>query len=261
MSLADQNSDLQLRGLEAAGFERKYQDRGVSGTRVKRPELDKLLDRPGRGDEVVVWKLDRLGRSTRHLLELLDDFKARGIKFSSPRDGIATDPDSEVGGAMAQAMVTIISAFAQLERDQLSERTRAGMAVAAANGRKAGRRQVTSDDRKVKRAKELKARGLPPADIGKIIGASRRPYTDIWVWRLRSRRQGCFWPLGMPYTEELMDDSGRNASSRLGEQRMRSSVNNADLQDLQESKRGNSGSRVQSVRVFSSDGMMSPRCM
>ncbi|ERI35245.1 recombinase family protein (plasmid) [Arthrobacter sp. TES] len=173
VSLTDQNTDLQLRELEQAGCERIYQDHGVSGTRVSRPELDKLLDRLGRGDEVVVWKLDRLGRNTRHLLELLDDFKARGIKFRSVRDGIATDPDSEIGGAMAQAMVTIIAAFAQLERDQLSERTRAGMAVAAAMGRRAGRREVTAEDRKVRRAKELKAQGLQPADIGKIIGVSR----------------------------------------------------------------------------------------
>ncbi|WP_234754164.1 recombinase family protein [Arthrobacter ramosus] len=173
VSLADQNLDLQIRELEAAGCERIYKDHGISGTRARRPELDRMLDRLGRGDEVVVWKLDRLGRNTRHLLELLDDFKSRGIKFRSLRDGIATDPDSEVGGAMAQAMVTIISAFAQLERDQLSERTKAGMAAAAANGRKAGRREVTADHENVRRARELKTRGLKPADIGKIIGASR----------------------------------------------------------------------------------------
>lgn len=173
VSLADQNTDLQIRELEASGCERIYKDQGISGTRVSRPELDRLLDRLGSGDEVVVWKLDRLGRNTRHLLELLDDFKVQGIKFRSLRDGIATDPASEVGGAMAQAMVTIISAFAQLERDQLSERTRAGMAAAAANGRKAGRREITTDHEKVKRARELKARGLKPTDIGKIIGASR----------------------------------------------------------------------------------------
>ncbi|WP_286140409.1 recombinase family protein [Arthrobacter sp. Rue61a] len=66
-------------------------------------------------------------------------------RVASLRDDIATDPANEVGGAMAQAMVTIISAFAQLERDQLSERTQAGMAAATANGRKAGRREITTD--------------------------------------------------------------------------------------------------------------------
>lgn len=173
VSLADQNTDLQIRELEAAGCERIYKDQGITGTRVSRPELGRMLDRLGPGDEVVVWKLDRLGRNTRHLLELLDDFKVRGIKFRSLRDGIATAPASEVGGAMAQAMVTIMSAFAQLEREQLSERTKAGMATAAANGRKPGRREITTDHEKVERAQEMKARGLKPVDIGKIIGASR----------------------------------------------------------------------------------------
>lgn len=173
VSTADQNTELQIRELQATGCERIYRDHGVSGTQTSRPELDKMLDRLSRGDEVVVWKLDRLGRKTRHLLELLDGFTDRGIKFRSLRDGIVTDPDSEPGGAMARAMVTIMSAFAQLERDQLSERTRAGMAVAATHGRKAGRREVTADDRSVKRAHELKTQGLKPADIGKIIGVSR----------------------------------------------------------------------------------------
>lgn len=102
------------------------------------------------------------------LLELLDVFKARGIKFSLLRDGIATDPASEMG-----AMVTIMPAFAQLERDQLSERTKAGMPVAASHGRKAGRREVPANHLYVKRAGVLKNRGLKPADISEIIRTSR----------------------------------------------------------------------------------------
>jgi DNA invertase Pin-like site-specific DNA recombinase len=70
-------------------------------------------------------------------------------------------------------MLTVTSAFAQLERDQLAERTRAGMAAAPEHGRKSGRREVTPDHAKVKRARALKAQGLTPADIGKIIGTSR----------------------------------------------------------------------------------------
>jgi DNA invertase Pin-like site-specific DNA recombinase len=70
-------------------------------------------------------------------------------------------------------MLTVMSAFAQLERDQLVERTRAGMAADAEHGRRAGRREVTAGNGKVKRARDLKAQGLTPADIGKIIGASR----------------------------------------------------------------------------------------
>ena len=70
-------------------------------------------------------------------------------------------------------MLTAMSAFAQPERDQLTERTRAGMAVAAANGRPARRREITAEHGKVKRARELKAEGIKPADIGKILGVSR----------------------------------------------------------------------------------------
>ncbi|MBG0741723.1 recombinase family protein [Paeniglutamicibacter antarcticus] len=173
VSTADQDTELQIRELEASGCERIYRDHGISGTKTSRPELNRMLDRLSQGDEVVVWKLDRLGRNTRHLLELLDDFKARGIKFRSLRDGIATDPSSDLGGAMAQAMVTIISAFAQLERDQLSERTKAGMAIAASHGRKAGRQEVTANHPNVKQAHVLRKQGLKPADIGKIIGTSR----------------------------------------------------------------------------------------
>ena len=97
VSTSDQDTEMQIRELEAAGCERIYRDQGVSGTKTSRPELDKMLERLSQVDEVVVWKLDRLGRNTRHLLELLDDFKARNIKFRSLRDGIATDPGSDLG--------------------------------------------------------------------------------------------------------------------------------------------------------------------
>ncbi|WP_207344717.1 recombinase family protein [Arthrobacter sp. E3] len=112
VSTADQDTAMQIRELKAAECERIYRDHGISGTKTSRPELDKMLDGLSQGDEVVVWKLDRLGRNTSHLLELLDDFKARGIKFRSLRDGIAAYPGSDLGGAMAQPMVTIIFAFA-----------------------------------------------------------------------------------------------------------------------------------------------------
>jgi DNA invertase Pin-like site-specific DNA recombinase len=167
VSTADQNADLQHAALTAAGCNRIFTDHGVSGTRASRPELDKMLDHLREGDEVVVWKLDRLGRNTRNLLALIDDLEHRGVHFRSVTEGISTT------GPMGRAMLTVMSAFAQLERDQLAERTRAGMAAAAEHGRKAGRREVTAAHMKVKRARDLKAQGLTPADIGKIIGASR----------------------------------------------------------------------------------------
>ncbi|WP_246021468.1 recombinase family protein [Arthrobacter echini] len=167
VSTVEQNADLQHAALKAAGCTRIFTDHGVSGTRASRPELDKLLDHLREGDEVVVWKLDRLGRNTRNLLALIDDLEQRGVHFRSVTEGISTT------GPMGRAMLTVMSAFAQLERDQLAERTRAGMAIAAEHGRKAGRREVTAEDAKVKRARDLKAQGLAPADIGKIIGVSR----------------------------------------------------------------------------------------
>lgn len=167
VSTVDQNADLQHAALRAAGCDRIFTDYGVSGTRASRPELDKLLDHLRTGDEVVVWKLDRLGRNTRNLLALIDELEQRGVHFRSVTEGISTT------GPMGKAMLTIMSAFAQLERDQLAERTRAGMAAAAEHGRKAGRREITATDSNVKRALDLKAQGLAPADIGKIIGVSR----------------------------------------------------------------------------------------
>ena len=120
-----------IEALEQAGCERVFTDHGVSGTRAMRPELDRMLDhlRPGQ-DEVVVWKLDRLGRDTRNLLALIDDLESRDIHFRSLIEGIATT------GPMGTPMLTVMSAFAQLERDQLAERTKAGMAAAAEHGRK-----------------------------------------------------------------------------------------------------------------------------
>lgn len=108
-----------------------------------------------------------LGRNTRNLLALIDDLEQQGVHFRSATEGISTT------GSMGRAMLTVMSAFAQLERDQLAERTKAGMAAAAEHGRKAGRREVTADYVKVKRARDLKAQGLTPSDIGKIVGASR----------------------------------------------------------------------------------------
>ncbi|WP_430228346.1 recombinase family protein [Pseudarthrobacter oxydans] len=167
VSTADQNADLQHSALKAVGCHRIFTDHGVSGSMASRPQLDKMLDHLRDGDEVVVWRLDRLGRNTRNLLALIDNLERRGVHFRSITEGISTT------GSMGRAMLTVMSAFAQLERDQLVERTRAGMAAAAEHGRKAGRREVSAGHAKVKRARDLKAQGLTPVDIRKIIGASR----------------------------------------------------------------------------------------
>ncbi len=130
VSTTDQNPQLQLDALQEAGATRIYTDHGVSGATASRPHLDACLDHLREGDVLTVWKLDRLGRNTQHVLAVVDQLTSRGIGFRSLTEGLHTD------GPMGTAMLTIMAAFAQLERDTMIERTRAGLAAAAANGRR-----------------------------------------------------------------------------------------------------------------------------
>lgn len=160
--MVDQNAQLQREALRQTGYERVFVDHGVSGTRASRPELDKMIDhlRPCQ-DEAVVWKLDRLWRNTRNLLALIDDLEFRGIHFRSLAEGIDTT------GPLGTVMLTAMSAFAQLERDQLAERTKVGMAAVAEHGREVERREITTQHVKVKRARELMDQGIKPADAAR----------------------------------------------------------------------------------------------
>ncbi|MEV0295631.1 recombinase family protein [Nocardia sp. NPDC050710] len=166
VSTTDQDPQLQLDALDAAGAVRIFTDQGVSGAKTERPELDRCLDHLREGDTLAVWKLDRLGRNTVHVLQLIEELTARGIGFRSLTEGLHTD------GPMGKAMLTIMAAFAQLERDTMIERTRAGLAAAAANGRKGGRPRKVSDDDAAK-ARALKAKDIPVPDIAKMLGCSR----------------------------------------------------------------------------------------
>ena len=114
---------------------------------------------------LTVWKLDRLGRNTQHVLAVVDQLTSRGIGFRSITEGLHTD------GPMGKAMLTIM-AFAQLERDTLIERTRAGLAAAAANGRKGGRPRKV-DDADAAKARQLREKGITATDIAKMLGVSR----------------------------------------------------------------------------------------
>jgi DNA invertase Pin-like site-specific DNA recombinase len=167
VSTVEQNADLQIRALKDAGCRKVYTDHGVSGTKAKRPQLEKLLEHARAGDELVVWKLDRLGRNTRQLLDLVDHLDSEGVHFRSLTEGIATT------GPMGKAMLTVMSAFAQLERDQLAERTKAGMKATEARGRKGGRPSVSPDSEKVRQAGQYRHAGLTPPEIAKLLGVSR----------------------------------------------------------------------------------------
>lgn len=133
VSTIDQNLDLQLDALTMAGCAHIFQDEGVSGGKARRPGLDKAIKRLKSGDVLVVWRLDRLGRSMRHLIELTTHLEARGIGFRSLSDAIDTST------ASGKLFFHVTGAFAEFERNLISERTKAGMAAAKARGVKIGR--------------------------------------------------------------------------------------------------------------------------
>ncbi|MCX5044078.1 recombinase family protein [Aldersonia sp. NBC_00410] len=166
VSTADQNMKLQVDALREAGVDRVFRDQGVSGSTSARPGLDACLDHLREGDVLTVWKLDRLGRNTQHVLAVIDALASRGIGFRSLTEGLHTE------GPMGKAMLTIMAAFAQLERDTMIERTRAGLAAAAANGRKGGRPRKV-DDADAAKARSLRDKGITATDIAKMLGVSR----------------------------------------------------------------------------------------
>ncbi|MGM1298497.1 recombinase family protein [Enterobacter hormaechei] len=133
VSTNDQNTDLQRQALERAGCEQVFEEK-MSGTVANRPALKKLLRTLSEGDTLVVWKLDRLGRSMRNLVLLVDELRQRGIHFKSHTDSIDTS------SPMGRFIFHIMSALAEMERELIVERTRAGLAAAREKGRIGGRR-------------------------------------------------------------------------------------------------------------------------
>jgi len=141
VSTVDQHAENQLNELrsfaEHRGFQiaEEYTDHGVSGTKARRPALDKMLKDAHRRrfDVVVVWACDRLARSTKRFLQVLDELNELGVQFLSQREAIDTD------GPLGRAIVVIVSAVAELERSLIVERVRAGMRRAKLDGRRIGR--------------------------------------------------------------------------------------------------------------------------
>lgn len=171
VSTADQDVAMQLRDLREYASSRKltvfreYIDKGVSGSKVSRPELDALMDgaRKRRFDAVLVWRFDRFARSTKHLALALDEFRGLGIEFISFNENIDTSTP------MGAAMFTIIGAMAQLERDIIRERVIAGVRTAQAEGTHCGRpRQVDPAE-----AKALRAEGLSIREIAAKLSCGR----------------------------------------------------------------------------------------
>lgn len=132
VSTLEQREDLQVDALKKAGCERVYTDH-ASGSRASRPELDRMMEALREGDVLVVWKLDRLGRSVQNLVELMNRLHAMGVEFRSLTEGMDT---TTPGGTMIFGMFAVM---AQFERDLIRERTMAGLQAARARGHRGGR--------------------------------------------------------------------------------------------------------------------------
>jgi DNA invertase Pin-like site-specific DNA recombinase len=169
VSTRDQSCELQVRDLRAycaaRGFDlvREYVDVGQSGAKDSRPELNILMDdaRKRQFDAIVVWRFDRFARSTKHLLSALEEFRSLGIQFISYQENIDTS------SALGQALFTIVSAVAQLERDLIRERVSAGIRNARANGKKLGRPKSEVDRERIL---ELKAQGHSLRQVATTLG-------------------------------------------------------------------------------------------
>lgn len=132
-----QDPQLQLDALATATVDRTYVDH-VSGIAERRPQLDKLLEHARPGDTIVIWRLDRLGRSMKHLLELVEELDDRGIALVSLNEQIDTTT------ANGRLILHLLAALAAFERDLLAERTKAGLAAARKQGRVGGRPKALS---------------------------------------------------------------------------------------------------------------------
>jgi DNA invertase Pin-like site-specific DNA recombinase len=132
ISTKDQNADLQRDALTEAGCEKIYTDT-ASGAKAERPGLDRMIADVRHGDVIVIWKLDRLGRSLKHLIELVSDLSARGVGLQSINDPIDTTT------AQGRLIFNIFGSLAEFERELIRERTQAGLSAARARGRVGGR--------------------------------------------------------------------------------------------------------------------------
>ncbi|MGI8596771.1 MAG: recombinase family protein [Thermoleophilaceae bacterium] len=181
VSTLEQEATLQLDALEVAGCERTYTDRS-SGALAERPELTRALDHLRAGDALVVWRLDRLGRSLRHLVETVGALEERSVGFRSLTESIDT---TTPGGRL---VFHVFAALAEFERDLIRERTQAGLAAARARGRRGGRPPVMSAE-KLDVARTMYESGEhTTAKIAEVLGVSRATlYRHLGVERANAR--------------------------------------------------------------------------
>ena len=178
VSTQDQNLELQRDALTKAGCEKIFEDM-VSGSRAERPGLTKAREIMREGDTLVVWKLDRLGRSVKHLVDLVGELKDQGIHFKSLTDSIDT------GTPSGRFFFHVMASLAEMERELIVERTRAGLEVARRLGRVGGRKPKMTAS-KIESAKKLLASGTPPREVAKDLGVS---IPTLYRWLPASGRE------------------------------------------------------------------------
>jgi DNA invertase Pin-like site-specific DNA recombinase len=152
-STDDQTTALQLAALKRARCSHIFEDKGITGATINRPALARCLKTIRSGDTLVVWKLDRLGRSLRDVITMLDDLRDRGIRFQSLTESIDTET------ATGRAMWQMIGVLAELERSMIAERTKAGMKAAKARGVRAGPKRKLSAEQ-IAHARKLIGAGV-----------------------------------------------------------------------------------------------------
>ena len=199
VSTLDQHPETQLHDLRQFAVQRgfqivqEYTDHGFSGTKARRPALDQLMEdaRRRKFDVLMVWSIDRLARSTKHLLQTLDELNGLGIQFLSQREAIDTE------GPLGRAIVVIVSAMAELERCVIIERVRAGMRRAKLEGRRIGRAPLNVNRVALLRDRE---RGLSLNQLAKAHGISKASVCRV----LREEKEGVsrgFVPTDLAFSE------------------------------------------------------------
>lgn len=165
VSTTDQTADAQEDALRAAGC-KKVRTETASGATTARPELTDLFTHLRDGETLVVWRLDRLGRSLPHLLQTVEDLERRGVGFKSLTESIDTTTS---GGRL---IFSIFGAIAEFERNLIRERTQVGLAAARARGRTGGRLPKMTPN-KIRQAKKMRDSGMAQLEIAEILGVGR----------------------------------------------------------------------------------------
>jgi DNA invertase Pin-like site-specific DNA recombinase len=166
VSTNEQNLDLQKDALEKDGCEKIYVEQ-ASGSKSSRPELEKTIEMLREGDTLVVWRLDRLGRSLKHLIELVTELEGNGIGFKSITESMDTSTNN------GKLIFHIFGALAEFERNLIRERTQAGLASARARGRMGGRPHALDDKRKATAVRMYNSKTHSVEEICKLMGISR----------------------------------------------------------------------------------------